>query len=259
VRSARVEPGDTVVLIGAGYMGLLLVQLLPKNLMKHFIVVDVERERLALARSHGATVTLDPSEVDAVAEVRRLTTAAARVEVRPAERSAVARLLETAESSVAELSVGDVARLRAALGAREGRYHAALTPYEVLLAERVAARMRSGADIVIEAAGARGTLDMATQMVRPGGRLSIFAFHTLREEVDTPAWHMGGYEVQNPAPSFSRDFARDFRDAVGFLGSGALCQDELITHRFAHTRIAEALQTAAAKPAGFIKAAITFD
>jgi len=49
VRSARVEPGDTVVLIGAGYMGLLLVQALPKQIMDHFIIIDIDDDRLVLA------------------------------------------------------------------------------------------------------------------------------------------------------------------------------------------------------------------
>ena len=72
-RSAQVEPGDTVVLIGVGYMGLLLVQALPKHFMERFIVVDVDEKRLALARRFGAKTTLNAADVDVVAEVRAIT------------------------------------------------------------------------------------------------------------------------------------------------------------------------------------------
>jgi threonine dehydrogenase-like Zn-dependent dehydrogenase len=257
-RSARVEPGDTVVLIGAGYMGLLLVQALPRQIMEHFVVIDVDEDRLALARRFGAAITLNPEQVDVVAEVRKLT-GASGVAVYPEERDAVGRLLGRDAAACLHLTPEDVPPLERALGAREARVHTTLSPQDVWMVERVLARVRSGADIVIEAAGARGILDTAGRMVRRGGRLSIFSFHTAREEVDLPLWHTQGFEVQNPAPGFSRNSAKDLQDAVRLMRAGMLDQSLLITHRFAHTAIQEALELTAARPKGYIKAAVTFD
>jgi threonine dehydrogenase-like Zn-dependent dehydrogenase len=247
-----------VVLLGAGYMGLLLVQALPKQIMERFIVIDVDEDRLALARRFGAEITLNPRDMDIVAEVRRLT-GKDDVTTLPEERDALGRLLGRAPAACARLSGEDVAAAEQRLGAGERRRHADLAPAEVWLIERALSRARSGADIVIEAAAAKGVVDTAGQMLRRGGRLSIFSYHTAREEVDLPLWHGKGLEVQNPSPGFSRNSAEDLQDAVRLLRKGVLDQRELITHCFPHTAIQEALELTAARPRGYIKAAVTFE
>jgi threonine dehydrogenase-like Zn-dependent dehydrogenase len=54
----NVYPGDRVILFGAGYMGLLLNQLLGKSPISELVVVDLKEENLQLARGYGATETL---------------------------------------------------------------------------------------------------------------------------------------------------------------------------------------------------------
>lgn len=258
VRSARVEPGDTVVLIGTGYMGMLVLQGLPKSLMSRFIVVDLDEERLELARQYGAEITLNPRECDPVAEVLKLTGPQRPVVISKEEQAAL-EALGVPPSAPGRLSIDDRNKAREALGANVGKVHTNLSLEQLDQARRAVGRISGGVDIVIEATGAKGTLDMATQMLRPGGRLSIFGYHTAREEVPTPLWHMNGIEVQNPAPKFSANFDEDFRDAVKLIAKGSYDQRRLITHRFRPDEAQQALEFAAGRPQGYIKGVFLFE
>ena len=60
LRLLRIEPGDNVVLIGSGYMGVMLLQGLPKNYLHHLIVSEPVSERRKLAEKHGAGVVVNP-------------------------------------------------------------------------------------------------------------------------------------------------------------------------------------------------------
>src|SRR5512147_1934281 len=65
------EVGDTAVVVGAGMIGLCLVQVLRAAGCARVLAVDPEAERLALARKLGADVALDPEEDDVAAEAAR--------------------------------------------------------------------------------------------------------------------------------------------------------------------------------------------
>jgi len=54
--------GDKVALLGCGYMGLLVLQALPRECFGRLIVSDPDPDRLALARSFGAAEAYDPPE-----------------------------------------------------------------------------------------------------------------------------------------------------------------------------------------------------
>ena len=71
--TARVQPGDDVVVIGAGGVGLNIVQGARLALAGRIVAVDVDAGRLALARQVGATDTIDSRTRDPVAEVHALT------------------------------------------------------------------------------------------------------------------------------------------------------------------------------------------
>lgn len=72
-RASAIEFGDTVFLIGCGFMGLLTMCGLVGNAAAEVIAVDVNPHRLQLAKELGATITLNPKEVDVVAETMRIT------------------------------------------------------------------------------------------------------------------------------------------------------------------------------------------
>jgi L-iditol 2-dehydrogenase len=73
VRRTRIALGDTAVVVGAGMIGLLVIQALRMSGCGQIIAVDVDRARLDLARKLGADECLVAESVDVAAEVRRRT------------------------------------------------------------------------------------------------------------------------------------------------------------------------------------------
>lgn len=72
VNRARVAPGDTVLLYGAGGVGLSAVMAAQLSGAEQIVVVDPQQEKREGAAVFGATRTLAPSD-DVVADVRALT------------------------------------------------------------------------------------------------------------------------------------------------------------------------------------------
>ncbi|HPD45491.1 MAG TPA: galactitol-1-phosphate 5-dehydrogenase [Anaerohalosphaeraceae bacterium] len=73
VNRTPIRLGDTAVVVGAGMIGVLVVQLLRAAGCGRIIAVDVDRGRLETARRSGASHVLIAGECDAAAEVHRLT------------------------------------------------------------------------------------------------------------------------------------------------------------------------------------------
>jgi threonine dehydrogenase-like Zn-dependent dehydrogenase len=73
IRRAPPTLNDTVVVVGAGMIGLALVQALSQTGCGRLIAVDIAGERLALAAKCGATATINSSIEDAAAAILRLT------------------------------------------------------------------------------------------------------------------------------------------------------------------------------------------
>ena len=67
------KPDDNVVVVGAGMIGVLVIQVLRARGCRTIIVVDVDNDKLALARRLGAAHTLNPKDGDAAAGVLSLT------------------------------------------------------------------------------------------------------------------------------------------------------------------------------------------
>jgi L-iditol 2-dehydrogenase len=65
--------GDTAVVVGAGMIGLLVIQALRVKGCSRIIAVDLEDSKLALARTLGADQALNPQSVDVPNVVRQLT------------------------------------------------------------------------------------------------------------------------------------------------------------------------------------------
>jgi L-iditol 2-dehydrogenase len=72
VRKAGVEKGQTVLVVGQGPIGLLLMQLC-RWAGADVLVSDTFPDRLEMARRLGASVALDATAVDVAREVRALT------------------------------------------------------------------------------------------------------------------------------------------------------------------------------------------
>ena len=64
---------DDVLVIGAGYMGLLLLQLAVQRGPRHLVAVDVRPEALERARAFGATHTVHATDDDVAGTVAELT------------------------------------------------------------------------------------------------------------------------------------------------------------------------------------------
>jgi L-iditol 2-dehydrogenase len=91
-----IEAGDTAVVFGAGLIGLMTVQVLRQTAVRLVVAVDVEEDRLALARELGAHHALNAKTTDVAAAVRELTqgrgadVAFEAVGIEPSVRAAVA-------------------------------------------------------------------------------------------------------------------------------------------------------------------------
>ena len=73
VNRVPIQKGDTGVVVGAGLIGLLIVQALKRAGCERVIAADLVQSRLDLAKELGATDTFLSSEVDVPAEVLKLT------------------------------------------------------------------------------------------------------------------------------------------------------------------------------------------
>ena len=69
----RVLPGETLVVLGTGAIGALMIGGAHARGLESVLAVDVDAQRLATARALGAAHAIDASTEDAVAAVRELT------------------------------------------------------------------------------------------------------------------------------------------------------------------------------------------
>lgn len=73
VNRARIQFGETVVVVGCGAIGMFMIQGAKLKNPKQLIAVDVNSQRLELAKELGADTIINPAEEDAVAKVKSLT------------------------------------------------------------------------------------------------------------------------------------------------------------------------------------------
>ena len=114
-------------------------------------------------------------------------------------------------------------------------------------------------DLVVEAAGAAATLSQATGLVRPGGKLGIFAWHHEPRPVDLSAWHTRGLRVMNCAPNIGRDRNEETWDrAIRLMERGIFDMAPLVTHRHPAEDVQAAMELAAERPGDYIKGVLSF-
>jgi threonine dehydrogenase-like Zn-dependent dehydrogenase len=97
IRGSEIEVGDNVCLIGCGYMGLLLIQAMPKSVINNFVAIDIRDERLKLAKKFGVESILNPKKVNIVKEVHDIFDGEADVVI---EASGAPRTLDLATELV---------------------------------------------------------------------------------------------------------------------------------------------------------------
>ncbi|MDX6453899.1 MAG: alcohol dehydrogenase, partial [Gaiellaceae bacterium] len=73
VLNGRIEPGDTVAIVGAGPIGLAVVLTAQLFTPAHIVAIDIDDGRLERARELGADMTINNSSVDPIAAVMQLT------------------------------------------------------------------------------------------------------------------------------------------------------------------------------------------
>lgn len=192
-RRSGVKPGQTVAIVGIGFLGALLARLASIHGAK---VIGLSRRRYALdmAKRAGATGTV-PLE-DRAAAVER----------------------------VSELTDGKLC------------------------------------DVVIEATGKQGPLDLAAELVRERGRLVIAGYHQDGpRRVNMQLWNWRGIDVVNAHERDAAVYVRGMREAVAAVMAGELDPYPLFTHSFPLARLDEALNITRDRPDGFMKALVTIE
>jgi threonine dehydrogenase-like Zn-dependent dehydrogenase len=132
----------------------------------------------------------------------------------------------------------------------------------VALDEPVVARVEEltgGAlcDVVVEAAGTQATLDLAGPLTRVRGRIVIAGFHQDGpRQVDVQLWNWRGLDVVNAHERDPAIYLEGMRLAAQAVAEGRLDPSTLYTHRFGLGEVGAALETAVARPDGFLKALV---
>ena len=113
-------------------------------------------------------------------------------------------------------------------------------------------------DVVIECTGKQWPLDIAGEITRERGRLVIAGYHQDgRRQVNMQLWNWRGLDVINAHERDSQVYVDGIRQAVHAVEAGLLNPAPLYTHFFSLERLGDALNTAAQRPDGFVKALIT--
>lgn len=73
VERANIDLRDVVVIAGMGALGLCMIQAAKLHSPAKLIGIDINPDRLALAKSLGADLVMNPAEIDVIAEVSKLT------------------------------------------------------------------------------------------------------------------------------------------------------------------------------------------
>lgn len=97
VSRAPLQGCDTALVVGAGPIGLAVVQVLKARGIDNIIVVEISEQRKLFAQKLGATTVLDPTKVSVISEIQKLSGKYGGVPV-SFECSGVQKGLDTATS-----------------------------------------------------------------------------------------------------------------------------------------------------------------
>lgn len=112
-------------------------------------------------------------------------------------------------------------------------------------------------DVVVEAAGVQGPLDLAGELTRERGRLVIAGYHQDGpRQVNMQMWNWRGIDVINAHERDAAVYLEGMRLAADAVARGELDPSPLYTHRFGLERLGEAMDAACERPDGFMKALV---
>ena len=111
--------------------------------------------------------------------------------------------------------------------------------------------------VVIECVGKEWPLNLSAELTATRGRLVIAGYHQdgLRS-VNVQLWNWRGIDVINAHERDPAVYLSGMRAAVDLVAGGALDPSPLYTHRYPLEHLAEALESTAARPDGFLKALV---
>lgn len=126
-------------------------------------------------------------------------------------------------------------------------------------AEAIASMRADGlCDCVIEATGHQEPLDLSARLTGTRGRLVIAGYHQDGpRQVDMQLWNWRGLDVINAHERDPSVYVDGIREAIALVGSGELDPAPLFTDVLPLDRLNHALELAATRPAGFVKALVT--
>lgn len=111
-------------------------------------------------------------------------------------------------------------------------------------------------DVVVDTSGHQGGLDLATNIVKRGGRINLFGW--LKGDTatfDPTKWHMGGFTIVNSSPSSK---IRDtFEAAIRMIHNGVFDLEPLVTHTATLEEYPDLMQRLVTGDPSYIKGVIT--
>jgi L-iditol 2-dehydrogenase len=113
------------------------------------------------------------------------------------------------------------------------------------------------ADVTFECTGSPAVLASLGDVTRMSGKLVLVGFHQgPPRAIPLGAWNWMAYDIRNAHFREVPRILHGMRTGMRLLGAGALDLAPHVTHRFGLEDIAEAFDTALAKPDGFVKATV---
>lgn len=117
-----------------------------------------------------------------------------------------------------------------------------------------------GADVVIEATGKQGPLDLATNLVRVRGRLIVAGYHQDGPRtVNMQLWNWNGIDVINAHERDPAVYRSGMEEGVRLLAAGEIDLEPLITHTFPLADIGQAFRMTEERLEGFLKSVVLAD
>ena len=116
-----------------------------------------------------------------------------------------------------------------------------------------------GADVTFECTGTQPALVSAGECTRMSGTIAIVGFHLGgMRELPLSYWNWMAFTIVNAHFRDEAVIMRGMDVGMRLVSSGAVSVGDLVTHRFPLEQIDDAFVALREKPAGFVKAVVTF-